>query len=173
MLYIATLQPGGDPENVHRIMRHQASRAGQSFETVELYTPQELEHFCDSSEDLDGQVVLLDCLGVMLSQAKFIKNDDEEWVEVENEKVERDTMVALQKLAMKTADLIIVAPDIFKAPVADEVTDRYRQVLGKALQLIVRELDASVVEVVAGIPVIWRDRSGNLSKEFDQSRAIE
>jgi hypothetical protein len=64
--------------------------------------------------------------------------------------------------------LVIVAPDIFKAKAPDPSTDRYMRLLGSVLQSIVEKLEASVVEVVAGIPVIRRDRTGALTSFADQ-----
>ena len=168
LFYVATLRPAGDRENLERIGRHQVMRAVRSFETVELYTPDDLDRWCDELSSEDQAVVLLDCLGVMLSQGKYIESDSGQWVELENETVEVVVMSALGKLARKTGDLIIVAPDIFKAKAPDPSTDRYMQLLGSVLQSIVEKLEASVVEVVAGIPVIRRDRTGALTSFADQ-----
>ena len=143
-------------------------RAVRSFETVELYTPDDLDRWCDELILEDQAVVLLDCLGVMLSQGKYIESDSGQWVELENETIEVVVMSALGKLARKTGDLIIVAPDIFKAKAPDPSTDRYMLLLGSVLQSIVEKLEASVVEVVAGIPVIRRDRTGALTLFADQ-----
>jgi adenosylcobinamide kinase/adenosylcobinamide-phosphate guanylyltransferase len=168
LFYVATLRPAGDRENLERIGRHQVMRAVRSFETVELYTPDDLDRWCDELSSEDQAVVLLDCLGVMLSQGKYIESDSGQWVELENETIEAVVMSALGKLARKTGDLIIVAPDIFKAKAPDPSTDRYMQLLGSVLQSIVEKLEASVVEVVAGIPVIRRDRTGALTSFADQ-----
>jgi adenosyl cobinamide kinase/adenosyl cobinamide phosphate guanylyltransferase len=143
-------------------------RAVRSFETVELYTPDDLDRWSDELILEDQAVVLLDCLGVMLSQGKYIESDSGHWVELENETVEVVVMSALGKLARKTRDLVIVAPDIFKAKAPDPSTDRYMRLLGSVLQSIVEKLEASVVEVVAGIPVIRRDRTGALTSFADQ-----
>lgn len=145
-------------------------RAVRSFETVELYTPDDLDRWCDELSLEDQAVVLLDCLGVMLSQGKYIESDSGQWVELENETIEVVVMSVLGKLARKTGDLIIVAPDIFKAKAPDPSTDRYMQLLGSVLQSIVEKLEASVVEVVAGIPVIRKDRTGALTLFADQVR---
>jgi adenosylcobinamide kinase/adenosylcobinamide-phosphate guanylyltransferase len=163
LFYVATLRPAGDRENLERIRRHQTIRAARSFETVELYTPDDLDHWCNELNSEGNAVVLLDCLGVMLSQGKYVESDGGQWVELENETVECAVMSALGKLARKTEDLIIVAPDIFKAKAPDPSTDRYMRLLGSVLQSIVEILDSSVVEVVAGIPVIRRDCTGALN----------
>ncbi len=143
-------------------------RAGRSFETIELYTPDELDRWCDEIDGEDRPVVLLDCLGIMLSQGKYSESDGGQWTEIENRVVESATMGALKKLAQKTEELIIVAPDIFKAKAPDPSTDRYMQLLGQVLQSIVETLEASVVEVIAGIPIIRRDRTGALTRFVDQ-----
>jgi len=163
-LYIATLQPGGDPENLDRIRKHRVSREGCAFETVEIYSPDRLDRFGDSLESCARTVILLDCLGVMLSQGMFVRNADGRWIEIEGGQVERETMRALRKLAGKVADLIIVVPDVFKEPVSDETTERYRRLLGHTIQSIVRELDAAVIEAVAGVPIVWRDPTGDCGR---------
>jgi len=100
----------------------------------------------------------------MLSQGMFVRNADGRWIEIEGGQVERETMRALRKLAGKVADLIIVVPDVFKEPVSDETTERYRRLLGHTIQSIVRELDAAVIEAVAGVPIVWRDPTGDCGR---------
>ncbi|HHX19401.1 MAG TPA: hypothetical protein GX728_03045 [Clostridiaceae bacterium] len=168
LLYVATLRHNGERENIERIERHRAMRAKHSFETIELYTPEELDLWCDELNGEDLPVALLDCLGIMLSQGKYVESDGGHWTEIENEIIERAMMGALEKLARKTDELIIVAPDIFKAKAPDPSTDRYMQLLGRVLQSIVETLGASVVEVIAGIPVVRRDRTGALACFADQ-----
>lgn len=168
LLYVATLRHNSERENLDRIKRHRAMRAKHSFETIELYTPEELDLWCDELNGEDLPVALLDCLGIMLSQGKYVESDGGHWTEIENEIIERAIMGALEKLAQKTEELIIVAPDIFKAKAPDPSTDRYMQLLGRVLQSIVETLGASVVEVIAGIPVVRRDRIGALACFADQ-----
>lgn len=170
LLYVATLRHDGEKENLERIKKHRAMRAGRSFETVELYTPDDLGRWCDESDLEDRPVVLLDCLGIMLSQGKYVENDRGDWVEVENETVERSVMSALEKISQKAEELIVVVPDIFKAQAPDPSTDRYMQLLGRVMQSIVKTFEASVVEVVAGIPLIRRDRTGILTAFLDKTR---
>ncbi len=163
LFYVATLLHDGEEENFERIKRHQATREGRPFETIELFSPDELDLWSGNMSSDERPVVLLDCLGIMLSQGKYVESDGVKWTEIENEDVERSVMRALKKLAHKAEDLVIVAPDIFKAQAPDASTDRYMQLLGRVLQAIVKTLEASLVEVIAGVPVIRRDQSGVLT----------
>lgn len=171
LFYVATLRHNGEAENLERVKKHQAMRAGSSFETIELYTPAELNSWGDELNQDERPVVLLDCLGVMLSQGKYVESLGGKWIEIDNKDIESTVMSALKKLAQKTDELVIVAPDIFRAKAPDPSTDRYMQLSGRILQSIVKILDATVVEVVAGVPVVWRDQTGELICFADQVKS--
>lgn len=140
-IYIATMQPYGAAAH-ERIARHRALRAGKGFETLEI--PLNL-----SGADVPcGAVVLLECLSNLAANECF----DSDGFSGADERI----MAGIEMLLSRTARLIIVTNEIFSDGGEYEAeTLRYMELLS-GLNTRIAGISDSVIEVVCGIPIVWK-----------------
>lgn len=143
-VYVATMEPLGE-EGARRVARHRALRAGKGFLTLEA--PRELERLSLPPDS----VVLLECLSNLAANECFGPEGFDGALE--------RMLSGVGHLEKEATDLIIVTNELFSDGVDyGPETMRYLSVLGRAN----RQLAAAagrVVEVVCGIPVVWKGAS--------------
>lgn len=147
LFYIATMIPHDD-EDVERIRRHVASRAGLGFETVE-----QGRDVLGVLEKADPRgAFLLDSVTALLSNEMFLP--DGGFVPEAGEKVARE----LTELLGRVGSIVFVS-DFIYSDVAhyDQWTEAYR----RGLALVDRTLAAAcdtVVEVMSSNYIVYRGR---------------
>lgn len=144
VVYIATSQ-ALDEEMEQRIRLHRERRP-ENWRTIE-----ESLWVADKLADLEADVVLLDCLTLLVSNLLL----DEEFA-VEEDKSQA-ILAEITKLAQvaraSQADVIVVSNEVGQGLVPTYPLGRlYRDVAGWANQIIARQAD-EVYMVIAGIPV--------------------
>lgn len=142
-IYIATMEPGRDPELLVRVERHREQRAAKGFRTIECQT---------GLEKLDvpkGSVVLLECLSNLLANEMFGEGGAAEEV------VPR-ILSGVKKICDLAADVFIISNDIDSDGRSyDATVEAYRENLALLGRAIATDAD-EVIEVCAGIPVFWK-----------------
>ncbi|MEE1114584.1 MAG: bifunctional adenosylcobinamide kinase/adenosylcobinamide-phosphate guanylyltransferase [Eubacterium sp.] len=139
-IYIATMDPGNDPENEARIERHRAMRAGIGFETIECL------HDLASVDIPNGSIVLIDCLSNLAANEMFRADGA-------GEKTVEAVTEGLSQVGRKAAHTVIVTNEIFSDGFHyDQMTATYQEYLGRINRNAAQMADA-VTEVVYGIPV--------------------
>ncbi len=142
-VYLATARVLDD-EMRRRVDRHQASRQGRGFTTLER--PRDLEGVLPALPR--NATVLLECLGNWLANELF--GDTGGMADAERA-VTRIRRTAL-RLRDRTANLLIVSNDLFGDGLRyDAETETYLRSLGTLHVLLAKEADAAV-ECVAGQP---------------------
>ena len=145
-IYIATMHPF-DAE------RHQKTRAGKGFETVECYTG------LKNVKLPAGCVVLLECMSNLVANEMFEEQGA-------HDRTVSEVTKGIENLLEQAAHVVIVTNEIFSdAVVFDGDMDSYLEYLGKINQAAAQRAD-EVVEVVYGIPVFHKstDTCSNLCK---------
>jgi adenosylcobinamide kinase/adenosylcobinamide-phosphate guanylyltransferase len=121
LVYLATARVC-DQEMAKRVLRHQKTRAGKGFETLER------------DSDISGVIprlsssstILLECLGTLLANEMFGHGKNKN-APLLCEKLYEEILL----LKTKVANLLVVSNDIFSDGVAyDGETERYRRTLG-------------------------------------------
>lgn len=142
MLYLATMD-GEDPESQGRIQRHRRLRAGKGFETVER--PRDLAGLALPR----GGAVLLEDLGNLAANELFSGPWDPEGAAAR-------IAAGLERAAHRAAHLVVVSNDLFGDGVCHSAeTAAYLHLLSQLHQTISARCDR-VVEVVCGLPVVWK-----------------
>lgn len=144
VVYIATSQ-ALDEEMEQRIRLHRERRP-ESWRTIE-----ETHWVADRLADLEADVVLLDCLTLLVSNLLL----DEEYAAQEDKT--QAILAEITKLAeiarASQADVIVVSNEVGQGLVPSYPLGRlYRDVAGWANQIIAKQAD-EVYLVIAGIPV--------------------
>lgn len=147
LYYLATAQ-AFDREMKERIALHAASRVEK---WITLEEPYEIGRVF--SEGNNGDVFLVDCLTLWVSNMMFSQQKSvhellglvKEWVQ----------LVKTQKL-----HVVIVSNDLNEdVPSRYSEVEQYRQCLGALHQLLVANADQAI-QVVAGIPMVWKGGEG-------------
>lgn len=141
--YMATAKKS-DEEMEERIRIHQQDR-GQTWHTIEesYYLEPILSNF------KKGDVILLDCLTIWLSNVMFERG-------YRLEEVEKSVNGWLSIAREKQFQLLIVSNDVNEGiSHRDEVVQRYMYTLQRLHNLIVQQSDIAV-QVQAGIPLFWK-----------------
>lgn len=140
-IYIATMQIWDD-ESRRRVARHRAMRAGKGFETVEC--PTDLLHV----QVPQDSVVLLECLSNLTANEYF----GPEGAEGAAQRI----LAGVDRLCDRAAHVVIVTNELFGdgAEYAAE-TVGYLDTLAQLNRALAARAD-KVVEVVCGIPQIWK-----------------
>lgn len=142
-MYIATSKRS-DKEMEERIERHRQERV-DVWNTVE--EPYELLPVLQKAQT--GDVVLIDCLTIWLSNMVFGKSCD--LAEIKALIAEMIVLARKKKLA-----LFLVSNDINEGiPHPSDAVNRYVYTLQQVHQQVVSEADKAI-EVNAGIPVYWK-----------------
>lgn len=142
-IYIATMIPGGDPENLERIRRHRERRSSMGFQTIEC--PKDLGQV----ELPENSAVLLEDIPNLLANALFMPNGSG---------IHAGSMIlsGFRRLVSEARDVIAVTDDVFcDGCEYQDSTKLYMRLLGLISQDIVCEAD-HVTEVVYGIPVVLK-----------------
>ena len=162
VLYVATAEPL-DEEMRERIASHQKSRP-RHWRTLE--TPLGVGRAI--AEDLgDAELVVIDCITLLVSNV-LTKSG----VEPENmdfELGEKQAVAELQSILAcmrgSSAKFIIVSNEVGSGLVAGSPLERaYRDILGRANQLLAKEVD-EVYLLVAGIPLEIKGLASRMNKE--------
>ena len=139
-IYIATMDPGDDPDNHRRIAKHRSQRADKGFQTIEC--PVGL----DAVVLPEDSVVLLECLTNLVANEMF---DETGTVSDPTERV----LEGISALRGQCYALIVVTNEVgCGGQTYDEGTEAYIHVIGHVNAMLASAADV-VVEVVCGIPI--------------------
>ncbi|MBR1931735.1 MAG: bifunctional adenosylcobinamide kinase/adenosylcobinamide-phosphate guanylyltransferase [Lachnospiraceae bacterium] len=143
--YIATMEVYGE-EGRRRVERHRRQRAGKGFETIEQpRSVGELRRFDR------GDTVLLECLSNLVANEMFVGA-----CSLAAETVCTKILKEIGKLSQEVGRLVIVSNNVFEDGVDyDASTKEYMKALGMVNARLAQSADL-VVEVVVGIPVVWK-----------------
>ena len=145
--YLATMQVFDD-EGGKMVERHRNLRNGKGFFTIEQ--PVRISGALEKMEDGD-RAVLLECISNLTANEMFSEKKAMTEIQV-TENVIRD----IKMLKEQTNHLVVVSNNVFEDGITyDETTTKYIQAMGKINQKLAALADR-VVEVVAGIPVIFK-----------------
>lgn len=141
-IYLATMYPY-DEECRSRIKRHQDMRREKGFESVECYTG------LAGIRIEPGADVLLECMSNLVANEMYREGGAGE----NTAKAVLEGIVCLQKRA---SNLIVVTNEVFSDGMEyNSQSQDYLSCLGKINKTMGRTAD-EVVEVVYGIPVLWK-----------------
>ncbi|MFT4005440.1 MAG: bifunctional adenosylcobinamide kinase/adenosylcobinamide-phosphate guanylyltransferase [Lacrimispora sp.] len=149
-IYIATMKPW-DEECEKRIERHRKMRAKKQFETVECY-----RNLKDLNLGIlkESGAVLLECMSNLVSNELFGTGETDEAPILTEEAAAEEILKGIRHIKDQAKDLVIVTNEVFSdGDSYSEETNAYRRILGEINRRAAAVAD-SVVEVVAGIPVI-------------------
>lgn len=152
--YLAT-SSRGDTEMQARIGRHRRAR-GEGWITLE--TPVDL---CAALGMVEaGSTLLLDCLTLWASQLLYASEHASELDEVQG-------VVMIERLLadarQRDIALVIVSNDVNEGmPPEEAEVWRYLAFLQRVHRLVAQEAD-EVVQVMAGLPQVWKGRDGEPS----------
>ena len=145
--YLATMQVFDD-EGRKKVDRHRKLRNGKGFFTIEQ--PVRISSALEKMEDGD-RAVLLECISNLTANEMFSEKKTMTEIQV-TENVIRD----IKMLKEQTNHLVVVSNNVFEDGITyDETTAKYIQAMGKINQKLAALADR-IVEVVAGIPVIFK-----------------
>lgn len=141
LIYLATMQVWGE-EDRRRVERHRTMRAGKGFLTVER--PEELAGVSVPADS----VVLLECLSNLTANECFGS--------LGFEGAEERILKGIDHLCARCSHVVIVTNELFGDGITyPEETERYLKVLASLNRELARRADR-VVEVVCGLPVVWK-----------------
>lgn len=145
-LYIATME-AYDEESRARVARHRRMRSGKGFDTLECYT------HLEEADIPEGQTVLLECLSNLTANEMFSPSG-------RKENTADIILAGMGKLVRKAGNVVIVTNQVFSDGIvyAPE-TEHYLRTLAQLNASISRFAD-EVVEVIHGIPVFLKGKSG-------------
>ena len=145
--YLATMQVFDD-EGRKKVDRHRNLRNGKGFFTIEQ--PTRISGALEKMEDGD-RTVLLECISNLTANEMFSEKKAMTEIQV-TENVIRD----IKMLKEQTNHLVVVSNNVFEDGITyDETTTKYIRAMGKINQKLAALADR-IVEVVAGIPVIFK-----------------
>lgn len=148
--YIATMR-SADQEGKERVAKHRRMRSGKGFCTIEQ--PVDITKALESMER-DG-TALVECLTNLTANEMFAGAEPES-CEVTVQKIMQD----LRKLREGVQHLVIVTGNVHEDGILyDAATEAYSRVLAMLNIRLAKEAD-EVTEVVAGIPLLWKQRAG-------------
>ncbi|MCM3595720.1 bifunctional adenosylcobinamide kinase/adenosylcobinamide-phosphate guanylyltransferase [Metabacillus idriensis] len=149
--YIATAAKDTGEEMAERIALHRRDR-GHVWVTIEepYFIDQTLKHLPNKT------VVLIDCLTVWTSSLMFSEN-------LSSNEIVKRLEKTLSIARKKEFNLFIVSNDVNEGfPIQDKYVANYISCLEALHKLTVKEAD-TVLEVICGIPVVWKIK-GELTK---------
>lgn len=166
LYYLATMRVYGE-EGARRVERHRKLRAGKGFQTVECPvnvdeafaqaydgTISEAEFSAQECVKSDGKawmpVALLECMSNLVANVMFPETAGDEI----NANCVENIIHRIRHLKDQTGHLVIVTNQIFEDGIIYEPeTMEYIKNLGQINQCLAEMAD-SVIEVVAGIPIL-------------------
>ena len=142
LVYLATMS-ARDPESLARIQRHRLQRAGNGFTTIER--PSGLARL---QLPLDS-VALLEDLSNLAANELFLEGQ-------ESKLALQEMQAGISHLERQARHLIVVGNDLFSDGVAyDAGTQEYLHLLAQLQSWLAGRFD-QVIEVVCGLPVVWK-----------------
>lgn len=159
--YIATMQPFGE-ENLAKIRRHQKLRAGKGFVTLEQPVAlreaavkiTQLSYDCGEPakrQRIPQNTALLECISNLVANEMFTETGikSREWVTGQ-------ILDGVKELRRYVAHLVIVTNNVFEDGISyDQTTTEYIETMGAVNEKLAAMAD-TVIEVVGGIPVVWK-----------------
>jgi adenosylcobinamide kinase/adenosylcobinamide-phosphate guanylyltransferase len=141
LVYLATMEVWGE-EDRQRVERHRRQRQGKGFLTIErssrlteLTLPQDCAVLL---EDL-GNLCANECFGPLGFEG-----------------AEERILTGLEQVGKQCRDLVVVTNELFSDGVVyPPETQRYLQLLARLNRSLASRFDR-VVEVAAGIPIVWK-----------------
>jgi len=161
VLYVATAE-ALDEEMNSRIERHKKSRP-PTWKTLEAQTDVAK---AISSEIGDAEVVVLDCLTLLVSN---LRGEDSADIETWEKRVTSELETLISLMEVTPSHFIIVSNDVSLGLVPPSTLGRaYRDILGVANQMLAKHAE-EVYFMIAGIPILLKGRTcsdeGGLSLE--------
>lgn len=166
--YIATMQPFGE-ESLARIRRHQRLRAGKGFTTIEqsrdltkaaqriTKLPNQFQEEAvtinrpENSVPFIRDTALLECMSNLVANEMFAENK----IRLRDE-VTAQILDGIEALNSQLEHLLIVTNNVFEDGISyEETTAEYIEAMGQVNERLAAMAD-TVIEVVAGIPVVWK-----------------
>ena len=166
--YIATMQPFGE-ESLARIRRHQRLRAGKGFTTIEQSRDltKAAQRIAKPSNQFQEEAVtinrpensvpfirdtaLLECMSNLVANEMFAENK----IRLRDE-VTAQILDGIEALNRQLEHLLIVTNNVFEDGISyEETTAEYIEAMGQVNERLAAMAD-TVIEVVAGIPVVWK-----------------
>ena len=149
--YIATSRPT-DAEMKHRVRLHQQQRAQSGADWKTWECPMDLDQIASAFQSTD--IVLLDCLTILLSNELFAQNDDE--APVTTSQIIFNILHGIKMITKKAGMFIIVSNEVLYESVLDNsIVQTYQEILGQLHQEIVK-VATKAYAVEAGIPVLMK-----------------
>lgn len=140
--YLATMR-SWDEECERKIEKHRKMRQAKQFKTIECYLD------LDKVQILPGSVVLLECLSNLAANEYYREHQED----LPLERILRGIL----HLKEQAETLIVVTNEVFSdGGRYPEETREYMELLGTLNQELGKISD-QVIEVVYGLPVIWRE----------------
>ncbi|MDD7401942.1 MAG: bifunctional adenosylcobinamide kinase/adenosylcobinamide-phosphate guanylyltransferase [Eubacteriales bacterium] len=169
LLYLATLEVGDDPENQARVDRHRAQRAGKGFETLEASCQIRQVLKAESLKWQAKPVLLLECLGTLTANEIFSPCNqarqafwglpahyDQAPEPGLAGKIAQDLLADLAWLKKQTNLTLIASNDVFSnCPAPDPWSRLWLDTLGLVHCGLAQDPSCLLVEVAAGIPLVW------------------
>lgn len=151
LYYLATMQVR-DAQDAAKVEQHRALRAGRGFFTVEQPTDvqKSLKHM-----QAGERAALLECISTLTANEMFSGAGARP-----QEEVVRKVMDGVRALKEGTDDFVVVGSNVFEDGGAyEETTMEYIRAMG-TINREIAALAERVVEVVVGIPIIWKGGEG-------------
>lgn len=149
--YLAAMKVYGE-EGKRRVERHQKLRAGKGFLTIEQ--PVSAELALQDMEEPENASVLLECMTNLAANEMFTEAG-----QISEEAVVKKITDAVMILRREVKHLVIVTGNVFEDGIRyDEGTMAYIAALGEVNRRLAKTAD-EVVEVVAGIPIMLKEKN--------------
>jgi adenosylcobinamide kinase / adenosylcobinamide-phosphate guanylyltransferase len=142
---IATLQPSADPEVMSRIARHRQDRH-PGWLTVE--EPVKLITALERLQEVEIEVILVDCLTLWISNLLLQEKSDEE--------IQGQVLALAEKVRLARIPVIMVANEVGMGVVPEyELGRRFRDLAGWTNQRLA-DICGQVIFMAAGLPMILK-----------------
>lgn len=151
--YLATMEAFGE-EGRKRVEKHRKAREGKNFITIEQKRdlPEAVKKITKEAEPKES-VCLLECMSNLVANEMF-QGEQPFSEKIVTEKILKD----VEEFSTNLKHLVIVSNNVFEDGILyDEVTAGYNRALGQINQELTRRADVAV-EVVVGIPVVWKGK---------------
>lgn len=144
--YLATMIPFDD-ECRARIRKHRQMRVQKGFQTIEV--PTNLQRVSFDTEP-SQRIALLECMSNLVANEIFSETGA-------GSKTFDIVMEGMEHLLSQCSEVIVVTNELFSDGVSyDEGTQSYLATLGRINQALAAQANR-VYEVVAGIPICWKE----------------
>lgn len=141
-----------DGEGRKKVERHRKLRSGKAFFTIEQ--PTEIYRSLEKM-DAGKKTVLLECISNLTANEMFAGENPELKMQVV-----QSIVSGVEQLRKNTTHLVVVSNNVSEDGIAyDQTTMDYIYAIGEINQRLAVMAD-QVVEVVAGIPVVLKQRGG-------------